>query len=594
MSKAANDGKHHIILEDVAWKRRGGLGKFSDTIGAGPSWQRRRIALTANELIYYNYDDSSDANNSTDSSKSVVDNIPRGTLSILPDHATITATYPGDTSQPTPYALAIKTTDSISQAEITKWKLCFDDRETQLLWLVALTDIVAEVSVKEFNSRVLSTKHEHGGFHRMYEEEGNGKLFDLVHNAIRTEQLRSAQRKGQGEGVEIIHRSTKDFHVMGDNLVLPSRSSSSASASAAASTSTANNSTVSPLIAAEKPLDVDQFSGNKFYHAMAVILVSIVYEKCATKTSSFLSILINVIILCICFAPNTNTAKKSTPPSKEGIVDDAPKAVDELDSKRGKSDSPNITDTINDDDDEPEVFEPIPFTQSMVGTELMRAQGVPLSDIPSQSFHDEPEDDLEDEEHTKLHRPLTADEMRAHSHERWAMAAPSVNLSGEWTLIADEKFKQEYDAYLKQLGFNGISRKVACSLIGRTTEVTKQYDNGRKLYLKGTNPKGAWERTLTASGYPDFEKEQDDYLHLKTSIKTADSEDVVAEAWWEECGTKHRSWLRGGSKYGGGDHESFRYLDEISNGDVLVCESTFHPKDASKKKASVTWRFKRN
>lgn len=81
---------------------------------------------------------------------------------------------------------------------------------------------------------------------------------------------------------------------------------------------------------------------------------------------------------------------------------------------------------------------------------------------------------------------------------------------------------------------------------------------------------------------------------MKKSIKTADSEDVDAEAWWEERGTKHRSWLRGGKKYGGGDFESLRYLADGSGGDVLVCESIFHPKDASKQKAAVTWRFQRD
>ena len=101
---------------------------------------------------------------------------------------------------------------------------------------------------------------------------------------------------------------------------------------------------------------------------------------------------------------------------------------------------------------------------------------------------------------------------------------------------------------------------------------------------------------LTASGYPDFDtdSEEKDFSHMKTSIKTADSEDVDAEAWWEELGTKHRSWVRGGTKYGGGDFESLRYLEGGSNGSVLVCVSTFHPKDASKEKAVVTWRFKRD
>ncbi len=558
-----NDETQPIILEGVAWKRRGGFGKFSETVGAGSSWQRRRIALTAKGLSYYNYNAGNE--NGNDSSRSVVDDIPRGTLSILPDHTTITATYPGDASQPpTPYMLAIKTTDSISQSEITKWKISFDDRETQLLWFVALTDIIVEVSVKEVNARVLPTEHEHGGFRRLC-EEGDGKLFQVIQRAIRTEKLQSAQKKGQGEGIEIIHRSTKDYHVMGDSFVLPRSSSLAVKKSSA----------ISP--ADEKSLDLDPYSPNKFYQALSVILVSIVYEKCAAKTSSLLSILINVIILCICFAPTTLKIPKQKHVGEPG---------NELDSTHAKS-------SANSHSDNPEIFASIPFTKSMVGTELMRAQGVPLSDIPSQSFHDNEYDD-EDEEPKKLHRPLTPDEMRAHSHERWAMSAPSVDLSGEWTLFADEKFKHEYDTYLKLLGFNSISRKVACSLIGRTTELTKQYDNGRKLYLKGTNPKGAWERTLTASGYPDFEKERVDFSHLKTSIRTADSEDAFAEAWWEECGTKHRSWIRGGSKYGGGDHESLRYLDEGSNGRVLVCESTFHPKDTSRTKAFVTWRFQRN
>ena len=46
-----------------------------------------------------------------------------------------------------------------------------------------------------------------------------------------------------------------------------------------------------------------------------------------------------------------------------------------------------------------------------------------------------------------------------------------------------------------------------------------------------------------------------------------------------------------GKKYGGGDFESVRYVEEGLDGNVLVCESFFHPKDASKKKAVVNWRF---
>ena len=45
---------------------------------------------------------------------------------------------------------------------------------------------------------------------------------------------------------------------------------------------------------------------------------------------------------------------------------------------------------------------------------------------------------------------------------------------------------------------------------------------------------------------------------------------------------------------GGGDFESLRYFEEGSDGNVLVCESFFWPKDSSKEKAVVKWRFQRD
>ena len=188
-------------------------------------------------------------------------------------------------------------------------------------------------------------------------------------------------------------------------------------------------------------------------------------------------------------------------------------------------------------------------------------------------------------------QPLSTEEMESNIHERWAQSDPIVDLSGSWTLIADDTFKKEYDLYLSDLGFNRIIRSVACSLISRTKEITKQSDNGRELYIKSINPKGAWERTLTASGFPDFgtKSNQTDYEHTKAKIKTAESEEVDAEAWWECQGTQHRSWLLGGKK---GDYESLRYLEDCGN--VLVCESIFHPRDVTKKKARVRWRFQRD
>jgi len=176
--------------------------------------------------------------------------------------------------------------------------------------------------------------------------------------------------------------------------------------------------------------------------------------------------------------------------------------------------------------------------------------------------------------------------------DRWAVSHPDVDLSGEWSMIVDEEFKQEYDEYLKQLGQPMIVRSVAVGIIGRTTEETKQLDHGRQLWIRGVNARGVWERTLEASGtcYQRHTHDPETDVTL-IPVETADAETVVAESWWENQGTIHRSWLRGGVKYGGGDFESKRYLEQ--DGKVLVCESTFHPKDKTRSKAQIAWRFLR-
>lgn len=82
------------------------------------------------------------------------------------------------------------------------------------------------------------------------------------------------------------------------------------------------------------------------------------------------------------------------------------------------------------------------------------------------------------------------------------------------------------------------------------------------------------------------------YNHAQVPIVTADAEKVMAESWWEDDGTMHVSWTRGVKKYGGGDFESKRYLEK--NGDVYVCESTFHPIDTeNREKSHLVWKFLR-
>lgn len=166
--------------------------------------------------------------------------------------------------------------------------------------------------------------------------------------------------------------------------------------------------------------------------------------------------------------------------------------------------------------------------------------------------------------------------------DRRATSASKVDLSGNWEVIVTEEFKQQYDRYLTLLGQPMLVRSVALSIVGLTTEETKQKNSGKELFIRGRNVRGVWERTLVSSTSDD---------PVLKPIVSADDEKVQAEAWWEKGGTVHRSWLRGVQKYGGGAFESKRYLED--NGKVLVCESTFHPNDEAREKASMTWRFKR-
>ena len=168
-------------------------------------------------------------------------------------------------------------------------------------------------------------------------------------------------------------------------------------------------------------------------------------------------------------------------------------------------------------------------------------------------------------------------------------ATGSVDLSGIYDLIVDTEFKKKYDKYLALLGQPFYVRSVAVNIISFTEEEMEQSDNGRTLFIRGRNVRGVWERTLKASG-PQKGREAE-FEPLLTPIKTLDDEEVLAEAWWEENGTVHRSILHNVQRYGGGSFESIRYLED--NGNVFVCESIFHPNDKKKEVPRITWKFQR-
>jgi hypothetical protein len=177
---------------------------------------------------------------------------------------------------------------------------------------------------------------------------------------------------------------------------------------------------------------------------------------------------------------------------------------------------------------------------------------------------------------------------------RWAVSSPNVDLSGHYNLVVTDDFKRSYDRYLERLGQPAFVRSVALSVAGQTTEEVLQLDHGRSLMVVGRNIRGTWSRTLVASGTDGSSttphEDGSSYRPLRIPILSADSEQVESESWWESGGTVHVSWLRGVTRYGGGQFESRRYMD---GEDIYVCETTFHPNDPTRQPNSIVWKFQR-
>ena len=191
-----------------------------------------------------------------------------------------------------------------------------------------------------------------------------------------------------------------------------------------------------------------------------------------------------------------------------------------------------------------------------------------------------------------IEKENTMVELTSPMGERWAICDPSVDLSGSYVLKVDDEFYQEYEEYLSGLGIGYFIRKVALQVINQTAERIEQSKDGKKMRIIGTNPKGEWDRTFISSGSDYNRTVGKDSTPDQIEMKLANGEDVYGEAWWEDNGTVHRSFLRGGgASYGGGDFESKRYFDE--NG-VYICESLFHPIESEKKTLAVTWKFVRS
>eukprot|EP00566_Odontella_aurita_P008387 CAMPEP_0113557938 /NCGR_PEP_ID=MMETSP0015_2-20120614/18069_1 /TAXON_ID=2838 /ORGANISM="Odontella" /LENGTH=645 /DNA_ID=CAMNT_0000459419 /DNA_START=50 /DNA_END=1984 /DNA_ORIENTATION=+ /assembly_acc=CAM_ASM_000160 len=625
-----------VSVSTVAWKRRSGFGKLSGSVGIGSSWERRKIVLIGEKLAYYTLTDD-------DEGSSKEKQYPRGTLDIISERLTVSpAIHSPD--MPTPYGLYLRVKaqhHSMGGEDVTKWKLCFDTRKQQAAFLLALSDVVVSRAVADFNKAVLATESDkwvaQGGFHKLY-EEGEQGTFRLVRGVLLQEdkvekastdssdnqktgagdiQIPASRTKGKGKTTERAdndkpvsdeQKGQKKGHEQGGAPGLETAVGSFTYSD------TSKDHLGNDTVAAEVLHDEVNLPPMNVYAIFGLVNIIILYTFWVARSSSspVLSLWQVLVVVNLGLWLLLNKPLPTSPSLRQRSISGSQRHAEMVETNKvkqhkkdeakrmGKSETTASKELLL-SSDRPQEVGP---TVSAVGAELLRARDVPVSEVlQGKSAGEKGDNEVEKEastENLELHpeqKSLTMEEMDFHTHERWAISDSNVDLTGSWVLIADEPFKAEYDIYLKNLGFNRITRGVAVSLISRTTEVTRQSDRGRSLYLCGKNPKGAWERTIMASGYPDFETQSErsagkDYSHRSHSIQTAEAEEVEAEAWWEDRGTKHISWLRGGTKYGGGDFESRRYLEnsEDSNSDILVCDSVFHPKKKGKETARVTWR----
>jgi Protein ENHANCED DISEASE RESISTANCE 2, C-terminal/PH domain len=162
-----------IRITGIIWKRRSGLGKYSTT----SAWERRRVVLKGSKLYYYRTtidtkDDETDEGAEDEASpdlvgeepvpvkskswfdamagtKSTSKKDPRGYLDLVKEHASIGASS-GHSGAPTPFSLSIKIMTQ------TKWKFCFDTHGELMQWLAAMTDVIVQGSVDDYNTAILA------------------------------------------------------------------------------------------------------------------------------------------------------------------------------------------------------------------------------------------------------------------------------------------------------------------------------------------------------------------------------------------------------------------------------------------------------
>ncbi|KAL3930943.1 MAG: hypothetical protein SGBAC_011538 [Bacillariaceae sp.] len=180
------------------------------------------------------------------------------------------------------------------------------------------------------------------------------------------------------------------------------------------------------------------------------------------------------------------------------------------------------------------------------------------------------------------------EEEEEETDDRSVTAASHVDLSGTWRPIVTPQFKVEYDQYLQNCSQSFMFRKVVVNGISLQKETIHQLEDGTDLQIIASNPAGNWNRTLVASSSKD---------PANVTMQDPDGDTVQVEAWWENDGKVHKSWLRNKPRLLGGAFETARYLSE-EDPNILMCDSIFHPAPDSPpskgfKYGRVMWQFRR-
>ena len=152
-----------VSLSCIAWKKRSGLGAYSQGYVRKP-WERRRLVIVGSKILYY----------STFEEEEVEDSIklrPRAILDLVDEKCSVEVIDPASDGAPTPFEV-----DIVSEDNETRWKFCFDTPESLMDLLDVAQSILTSAGIGKDGPRHSddpeSFRHNfEAGDHSKYERE---------------------------------------------------------------------------------------------------------------------------------------------------------------------------------------------------------------------------------------------------------------------------------------------------------------------------------------------------------------------------------------------------------------------------------------